>query len=155
MRKFRFSRRRKRSFFRAKRIVRQVTGMTLAKRVILNEAIPDVTSVDYDNPLLVDLLECVEAQDEEAESDGSSIADAPLYSRIAAMRLNLTIVGPASSTVAHRWKLYKMPDGEQLQTSSSMLTDSGFHISDDNPTAREARKYELAKGMLFTNQSIS
>lgn len=47
-----------------------------------------------------------------------------------------------------RWILQKAPDGEQLTTS---LVDASFHGSDDTQNQREARKYTLAKGMIFVN----
>lgn len=150
-RRFR-SRRRFRGGFA--RRVRAVTGITLTKRVLLaGLSIPDVTSVDWDNPLIVDLLQCIEAQDEEQVSDGTIIADAPLYSRALSMRLNLTILGSTSTTNVYRWLVYKKPDGESLVTS---LAGTGqFHNSGDTPTLREVRKLTVAKGMVVTNPSTA
>lgn len=127
---------------RARPIIRAATGITLAKRIILtDEIIPDVSAADFDNPLNVDLLQCIEAQDEEQVSDGTTIADAPLYSRIAAMRVNLFTSASAGTLI--RWLLYKMPDGESLISS---LADANFHGSNDTPTQREMRKMTVAKG---------
>lgn len=141
-------RRRRTNFGRARRIVRAVSGITLAKRVILDGlTIPDVTSVSFDNILRVPLLECVETMDEEVESNGTTIADAPLYSRMTSMKLQLILHGFAAGSMV-RWILHKEPDGEQAYTE---LTNTSFHVSDDNEDNRERRKYCLAKGMIFIN----
>lgn len=147
--RFRFRGRRMRpNFGRARRIVRAVTGINLAKRIQLDGlTIPDVTSASFDNILRVPLLECVETMDEEVESNGTTIADAPLYSRITSMRLNLILHGFAAGSIV-RWILHKEPDGEQAYTE---LTNTSFHVSDDNEDNRERRKYCLAKGMVFIN----
>lgn len=128
---------------RARPIIRAATGITLVKRVNASKlTVPDVTSVDFDNELEVDLLECTEAQDEEVESDGSVIADAPLYSRITSFRLHAMLVAGAQTYV--RWILYKKPDGESLL--SNMV--SQWHSSDDSQNQREIRKNTIAKGLL-------
>jgi len=143
---FRF-RRRRRGGFRQR--VRAAIGTTLGKRVVTpvgGLTIADITTADFDNPLTLDLVECVEAMDEEAISDGTVVADVPLYSRLAAMKLNFHISGVAAQT-EFRWILYKKPDGEAL------ITDLGtpWHSSSDSPTQRELRKYTLAKGMFVVN----
>lgn len=107
--------------------------------------VADVTSVDWDNPTNINLVEAVEAMDEEAESNGSTVADIPLYSRLTGMRLNL-FVRAANSTLI-RWALHKRPDGEATNITSSMV-DANFHSSDDTEDMREFRKYCIAKGML-------
>lgn len=151
MRRFRFGRRRQfgRMVRRARPIVRAVTGITLAKRTLLNAlVIPDITSVDFDNELTVPLLECVEAQDEELESDGTNIATAPLYSRITSMNFHLMAHGFGAGSVL-RWMLAKEPDGETIVTNLA----TQFHTSNDTQNEREVRKMTIAKGMLFVNAS--
>lgn len=148
---FRF-RRRTGGMRRFARRVRAVTGQTLVKRVNIDQAtIPDVTSVNYDNPLALNLLECVETMDEEAESDASGIADAPLYSRIKSAKLEMTIIGSTGTGNMVRWALYKKPDGESLLTNLA----TQWHSSDDTPTMREIRKYVIAKGQVFVNASTA
>lgn len=106
--------------------------------------IADVTSVDWDNPTTWELLECTEAQDEEAESiAGTSVADTPLYSKITGMRMNLFF--RAANACMIRWMLLKLPDGDTLAAN---LTDANFHSSNDVQANRELRKYTLAKGMI-------
>lgn len=130
---------------RARPIIRAATGITLAKRIVFtDETLNDVSAADFDNPTTLDLVECTETMDEEAISDGSTIADIPLYSRITAMRLNLFVTAGATTLV--RWILFKKPDGENLFTGG--LIDSNFHGSADTPTGREQRKVILAKGYL-------
>lgn len=136
---------------RARPIVRAATGITLTKRIILTGlTIPDITSADFDNPLEVVLLECTEAQDEEVESNGSTIADTPLYSRLLKMRLQVIVQGSTSVSNIYRWMLIKEPDGDVL---TSTLVDANFHSSNDTQANRELRKYTLAKGMFVTNPS--
>lgn len=114
--------------------------------MVSKATIPDVTSADFDNELEVDLLECVETMDEEVESDGTNVADAPLYSRVVSMRLQILITGVSAST-HFRWALYKKPDGEALL--SNLV--SQFHSSDDSPTQREINKHIMAKGIAHAN----
>lgn len=141
-----------RQFARVRRVVRAASGITLTKRVLLaGLTIPDVTAADWDNALTVDLIECIEAQDEEVESDGTSIADCPLYSRVTGMRLDLTILGATSTTNVYRWLLYKKPDGEAIAGTDLSAAGATFHSSNDTPTAREVRKMTIAKGMVVTN----
>lgn len=136
---------------RARPIVKAAMGISLSKRFILNRlTIPDVTAADFDNPLEVDLLECVETMDEEVESDGTNIADCPLYSRITSIRGKLIVEGNTSTSIMFRWLLYKMPDGEDLTADLQAAT---FHSSNDTPTLRELRKFTLAKGMFVANPS--
>lgn len=130
----------------ARPIIRAATGITLSKRIQLSAlTIPDVSAADYDNPLSIDLVEAVETMDEEQESDGTNVADVPLYSRLMKMRLQCILSAFSAQTLI-RWALYKKPDGEALVTS---LADSNFHSSNDVQNNREFRKYTLAKGMLM------
>lgn len=127
------------------------SGPIEAKRVILDGlTIPDISSVAYDNPLTIDLLECVETVDEEVESNGTTVADVPLYSKLVGMKLNLLLRGSVNDPLTIRWMLWKAPDGEALITN---MVDANFHSSNDTPTNRELRKNTLAKGMLLTNNS--
>lgn len=150
MRRFRFRRRSfGRTVRRARPIIRAATGITLAKRIILdNITIADTASVSYDTPTVIDLLECTEAQDEEAESNGSTIADCPLYSRITSMKLNLILEAAAAGKM--RWMLVKRPDGETNLATTSLI-DATFHGSDDTINARELRAQTLAKGIAFVS----
>lgn len=133
----------------ARPIVRAATGILLSKRVILNRvAIPDVSATDWDNPVNIGLLETKETMDEEEESNGSAIADIPLYSRVVSMRLNLMISSADSHYI--RWVLHKRPDGEATNITSSMI-DANFHGADDTEDNREFRKYCLAKGLIKTS----
>lgn len=127
-------------------------GPLEAKRVLMDAvAIPDITSVAYDNPIAMDLIVCQETVDEELESNGlANIAQVPLYSKLVGMKLHLQIRGSVDDPLTLRWMLYKMPDGESLITS---LIDANFHSSDDNATQRELRGVTLAKGILLTNAS--
>lgn len=143
----RFRPRHRMNFGRVRRIVRSASGITLVKRVLLDDlTVPAITSAAYDNPLIIDLVECTEAMDEEVESDGSAIADVPLYSRISAMKLRIMLqTAAAPGAIRARWALVKKPDGESLVTS---LVEGLFHSSNDTPTGREVRKYMLAKGIV-------
>lgn len=155
MRRFRFRRRSRfaRTVRRARPIVRAATGITLSKRLLLaGVSIPDVTTVDWDNPLKIQLIKAQESMDEEQEADGTNPAQVPLYSRLIGMRFNLKVVGPGSSSVVHRWILHKKPDGEDLISDATRLL-SAFHSSDDTQAQREFRKFTVAKGMLITNQA--
>lgn len=126
-------------------------GPIEAKRIILDALpIPDITSVAYDNPLAINLIVCQETVDEEVESNGTTIAEIPLYSRVVGMKLNLNVRSSVDDPLTLRWLLYKMPDGEVL---ISTLADANFHSSDDSPTQRELRGLTLAKGILMTNAS--
>lgn len=133
---------------RARPIVRAVQSISLSKRVLLDKlTIPDITSADYDNPLVVPLLTCIEAQDEELESNGSDIATAPLYSRLVAIKLRLGVHAFSAQTV-FRWMLWKSPDND---LTPNMTTN--FHSSNDTITDREIRKMVLAKGIVISNSS--
>lgn len=132
----------------ARPIVRAVNSMTLSKRVNLDKlTIPDVSAADYDNPLVVPLLTCIEAQDEEIESDGTNIATAPLYSRLTSMTLKMAVHAFSAQTV-FRWMLWKSPDND---LTPNMTTN--FHSSNDSITDREIRKMILAKGIVISNAS--
>lgn len=143
------------NFGRARRIVRAVSGITLAKRIVLEAvSIPAITSAAYDNPNQIDLVECVEAMDEEVESDDSAIADVPLYSRLLSLKLFAFMqTAAAPGAIRVRWLLYKKPDGETLAGS---LIDGVWHTSEDTPTQRELRKYTVAKGILpLSNDNLN
>lgn len=131
---------------RARPIVRAATGITLSKRIVLNNIqMTDVSAADYDAPNIINLLECVEAQDEEQISNDSSVADCPLYSRVVSMKLNAYFRAPSATEI--RWMLIKRPDGETNAATTSLI-DATFHGSDDTQAARELRQYTLAKGQV-------
>lgn len=87
--------------------------------------------------------------DEEAESNGTAIADAPLYSRITGVKINANIIGSQATANQFRWQLYKKPDGETLLADLS----TAWHVSDDTAAQRELRKMTIAKGLAVINQS--
>lgn len=150
MRRFRF---RRRSFGGFARKVRRVTGITLTKRVqCVTLTLPDITSADFDNELDIPLIDCLEAQNDEIESDGTNVATVPIYSRLTSLKLhfNVQVAGGASATI--RYMLLKRPDGE---TAVGSLTDSFFHTSNDDPTSRENRKNVLAKGQRMISASAT
>lgn len=150
----RFRSRRRVNFRGIRRLVRGVTGVTLTKRILFaGLTIPDVTAADWDTALSVDLIECVEAQDEEVETDGTAIADVPLYSRLLSMKLRMMVLGASGQTNVYRWLLYKKPDGEAIAGTDLTAAGASFHTSNDTPTAREVRKYTLAKGIIVSNPS--
>lgn len=129
----------------ARPIVRAVNGITLSKRVILDSvALSDASAANFDTSTNINLLDCLEAQDEELSSNGTNIATCPLYSRVTSMRLNLIVRATTASMV--RWVLHKRPDGETNAYTTS-LVDSTFHGAADTQAMRELRKYTLAKGM--------
>lgn len=133
-------------------IARRATSRILAKRVNGSSlTIPDITSADFDNPLTVDLLECTETMDEEVESNGSVIADAPLYSKIVGIKLQGMIQGTASGVNFFRWMLFKAPDNDITGAAAMGL----WHVSDDTATARELRKVTIAKGLISSGASSS
>lgn len=146
----RATRRSRGGFRRFARRVRRVTGITMVKRIILDQlVIPDVTTVAYDNPLTVTLLECTEAQDEEVESNGTTIADAPLYSRITAIKTKMT-VGDATALTCVRFMVYKCTDGDDPITALGVgLADGAFHTSNQTPNNRELVRNTLAKGYIM------
>lgn len=117
--------------------------------------IPDVTSVDWDNPLEVVLLKGTETNDEEIESDGTTIAEIPIQSRLRALKLTLMVLGATSTTNVYRWILLKKPDGETLVSNATILTGNVFNSADNTPGQRENRKYVIAKGMVITNPNTA
>lgn len=126
-------------------------GTILSKRIVLDElTIGAESAANYDNPLGVNLLECVESQDEEVESDGTNVADTPLYSRIVAMKLNFFVRGAAGANF--RWMLHKLPNGTELIADNVRLT-TGFHSSNDTTSDREFRKMQIAKGFFPQDSS--
>lgn len=151
----RFRRRRGGGMRRFARRVRRVSGVTLVKRVLVHRSsIADITSVDFDNPTNLTLLSCAEAQTESDVSDGSAVADVPLYSRITSLKLRAWVEGSTSASIMHRWVIYKSPDGDL--TASTLANGGGFfHDSVETATAREMRKNILAKGILITNPSTA
>lgn len=148
-----FRRRRggRRSFRRARTFIRRTVahmGPIEAKRILLdNVAIPARSSVAFDNPVTIGLLETnTGTTNEEEESNGSDIADVPQYSKIVGMKLNLQLFNnSATGGDRIRWMLVKDVDNEGALTS---LVDANFHSSDDTPTARELRARTLAKGFV-------
>lgn len=120
-------------------------GPIEAKRINFdNLAIPARSSVAYDNPLVIPLVICQETVDEEVESNGTNIAQVPLYSKIVGMKLNLQLFNNAATGGDRiRWALVKYPDGENLMAD---LSDTYWHNSDDNPTMREIRATTLSMG---------
>lgn len=132
----------------ARPIIRAATGITMAKRIVLDdETIPDITSVAWDNPLKIDLLECTEAQAEATISDGSGVADTPLYSRIARMRFNFLLDSASACKV--RWMLVKLPSGvDTIAALTGGLNDANFHGSVEGVSARDLRGNTLAKGFV-------
>lgn len=151
MRGFRY---RRRNFARkVGGIARRATGIILVKRVILDQVnIADVTSVSYDNPTNIGLCVAEESIEEEIESNGTTIAECPIYSRLLSMKLDLIFRGSTSVSNLVRWMIMKRPDGEALVTS---LADAQFHTSDDTPTQREVRSLTLAKGIIAINPSTA
>lgn len=147
-------RRRRGSARRARSFVRRTVssmGPIEAKRILLEGVtIADRTTNPYDNPTTVDLLVCQETVNEETESNGTTIAECPLYSKLVGMKLNLYIQGAVSEALNARFLLYKLPDGESL---TSTLEDAFFHSSDDTPVMRELRSVTLAKGIFHLNES--
>lgn len=136
---------------RARPIVRAASGIILAKRVLLDElAIGAESAVNFDNPTQVGLAICQEAQDEEVISDGTNVAQVPLYSRLVALRLNLFVRGASGANF--RWILHKLPDGEELVADATRLT-TGFHSMSDSPAQREFRKLQMAKGFFPMDSS--
>lgn len=147
MRRFGFRPRRRGGFRRA---VQRVVGRTLVKRINIDKlAIPDITSADYDNPLTIDLIQGIEAQDEGQVSDGTIIADAPLYSKVFALHVRGFIAGSSAGGEQVRWILFKNPDGDI--TGAAAMAD--WHNSDEDSAARELRKNTLAKGVLRISSS--
>lgn len=131
-------------------IARRATGKILVKRVLIDKfTLPDITSADYDNPINLGLIEGIEAQDENVESDGSVIADAPLYSRIVAMKLKTIIHGSSAGGELVRWMLVKNPDGD-ISNASFM---AGFQSSNDDRTSSDVRSHTYAKGIVLVQPS--
>lgn len=144
---------------RVRKIARGANAITLVKRCIFSGlTIPDVTAADWDNPLNIDLAVAQEGAtgvQEDVESDGTSVATVPVYSRLTSLKLDLKILGATSTTNVYRWWLHKLPDGEELSTDATRLIGNNFHSSDDAPTQREQRKYIMAKGMVITNPNTA
>lgn len=141
----------------ARPIVRASMGTTLVKRGEFNQVtIPDVTSVDFDNPLTIDLLACQEGIEEEIESTGGTtpgtdVAVVPVYSRLVSLKLQLAIVGATGTANFVRWVLFKSPDNDVSITS--LANNNSWNASNDTQVARELRKYTMAKGFVITNPS--
>lgn len=140
---------------RARRLIRRTVasmGPIEAKRVVLDGfSIPARSAAAYDNPQAIGLVVCQESVNEETESNGTTVAEIPLYSKIVGMKGSFTIHG-GSSGDRIRWLLYKRPDGEAL---TSVLTDAFFHSSDDSPTMRELRANTLAKGYSIMSDKLA
>lgn len=126
-------------------------GPIEAKRFNVDKlAIPAKSAADYDNPLVLDLLVCQESIDEEVESDGTTVAQVPLYSKLVGMKGQLMIHGASNGDV-FRWLLYKNTDNDDPITS---LTNSFFHTSNDDQTSREIRSRIMAKGMFVATDKL-
>lgn len=140
-------RQRRSNFRRARGFIRRTVsnmGPLEAKRVILDAVqIPARSAAAYDNPLTIGLLTCTETVDEELESDGTNIAQTTLYSKIAALKMQLMIHGLTAGDRV-RWMLIKDIDNEGAPAS---LVDANFHGSNDTIDARELRAKTLAKGI--------
>jgi hypothetical protein len=126
-------------------------GPIISKRIVADSlTIPDITSVKYDNPLTVNLLVAQENTDDEVESDGSSVAEVNIHSKVVGFKWQGYIQGPSGEAVNVRYILYKNIDGEGL---ISNCTDSFFHNSNDTPTAREVRSLIISKGIMHLSES--
>lgn len=154
VRRFRFRRRGPRiNFNRTRRIVKAVSGHIEAKRMLISGlSIPDVSAADWDNPLQINLAECMETMGEADVADGTNVPDVPLYSRLVGLKLDFKILGSTSTTNVYRWMLHKLPDGEELVTDATRLIGN-FHTSADTVENREFRKMQMAKGMVISNPS--
>lgn len=140
--------RRRGGFRRARGFVRRTVrnmGRIEPKRVILTDFAPGANATPYTTVTTCGLVVCQESVNEETESNGTTIAEVPLYSRIVAIKLKLAWFNMGASRYM-RWMLIKDPDNEGALTS---LADADFHSSDDTPTARELRKNTLAKGWVI------
>lgn len=145
---FRYRARRRRFARRVGRIARSATGIVLAKRILLHDfLIPDVSSVDFDNPVEFEIAGATATQAEEVESTGGTtlgtdVATVPLYSKLLSMRLNLMF--RAANATMVRWMLVKNTDNDR--TAAAFNTD--FHSSNDSGDSREVRKLILSKGFV-------
>lgn len=155
MRRF-SSRRRMRprtNFARARRVVQQVSGIVIAKRVnVVKFTVNDVTSADFDNPVTFDLLACTEANDPQIESTGGTtagtdVATCPVHSKIIGIKLHTMVHGSSAGGEILRWAILKNPDNDI--TTANANTD--WHNSDENTEAREVRANQLAKGQLIVS----
>lgn len=132
----------------ARPIIRAATGIVLPKRLLLHDfLIPDVTSVDFDNPVEFDILSCNEGQDENIESTGGTtagtdVAQIPLYSRLLSFKTNLMF--RAANACMVRWMLVKNDDND----FSAGNFNSAFHSSNDDATTKAIHKLTMAKGFV-------
>lgn len=141
---------------RIRRLVRAATGRVIGRRILFDQvAVNDVTSVSYDNATTIGLLKCGETNDDELVADGTNIPDAPLFSQVVAIKLQL--VYDAASATTLRWVLWRDVDNEGLITSLA----TQFHSSSDSPAIREINKNIIAKGIfrvpasgLMTNKTV-
>lgn len=130
---------------RARRVVRAVQGQLVVRRInVFRQSIADITSADFDAATASQWIICQESINDETEATGSTPAEIPLFSRVKAIKVQVTIA-EASAACWVRWALFKSPDGDL--TSQNVIDN--WHVSDDNPTAREVRKNILAKGEFF------
>lgn len=140
----RFNMRRARSFIR-RTVVNM--GPIEAKRVLLNDlAIPAQSAAPYDNALSIPLLVCQETVNEETESDGSNIAEVPLYSKLVGMKMNFMIHGGTSGNI-YRWMLVKSIDND---TTAQNFMDA-FHTSNDDEASRARRAQTMSKGFFVAS----
>lgn len=141
--------RRRGGFRRARSFVRKTVasmGPIEAKRFLFDEiSLTQASATAFDAVHALGLVVCQESVNEETESNGTNVAEVPLYSKLVGMKgsISLTNLG---ATNRIRWLLYKRPDGESL---TSTLADAFFHSSDDTPTMRELRANTLAKGIIL------
>lgn len=87
--------------------------------------------------------------DETIVTDGTSIAQVPLYSKVVGLKMQLNIRGSVTTPPIVRWMLCKNPDGDY--TAGNFMT--AFQSAADDATTREIRGLTLAKGMVMLNES--
>lgn len=87
--------------------------------------------------------------DETLVSDGTNIAQVPLYSKLVSVKLNLAIRGSVSTPGVIRWMLVKNTDNDK--TAAEFMT--AFHNSADDAVSREIRALIYAKGFVMVNES--
>lgn len=87
--------------------------------------------------------------DETLVSDGTNVANVPLYSKLVAFKAQLFVRGSVTTPGVIRWMLVKNTDNDR--TASDWMT--AFHNSSDDSASREARALIYAKGMMLVNES--
>lgn len=153
-------RRRRQNFRRARSFIRKTVsdmGPIVRKAIILDQvAIPARTSVAYDNPVQIHLLVAQEAENEETESNGTTIAEIKPYSRLVSAKMFFNVNGIGNQTRI-RWMLIKDVDQDDIAgvTAAAILTDSIFHTTNDTPAQNLVRAHTLAKGMIWGTDRLS